>query len=119
MIFRDIQTKVEHALSQQLVAIVYGARQTGKTTLAKQISIKYTNPLYLTCDDPTTVINLTERSTTELKAYIGNADMVIIDEAQRVENIGTPSTKSLKSRAHKQLTKLGLSEEDILELLNV
>ena len=88
MIFRDIQTKVEHALSQQLVAIVYGARQTGKTTLAKQISIKYTNPLYLTCDDPTTVTNLTERSATELKAYIGNADMVIIDEAQRVENIG-------------------------------
>lgn len=88
MIFRDIQPKIEHALAQQLVAIVYGARQTGKTTLAKQISNGYSNPLYLTCDDPTVVTNLTERSISELKAYIGNADMVIIDEAQRVENIG-------------------------------
>lgn len=31
----------------------------------------------------------------------------------------TPSPKALKSRAHKQLAKLGLSEDDILELLNV
>lgn len=38
MIFRDIQTKVEHALSQQLVAIVYGARQTGKNN-ARQADI--------------------------------------------------------------------------------
>lgn len=88
MIFRDIQPKVEQALSQKLIAIVYGARQTGKTTLAKQISTSYNNPLYLTCDDPTVVTNLTKRSAVELKAYIGNSDMVIIDEAQRVENIG-------------------------------
>ncbi len=88
MIYRHIQTKVEKALSQQLVAIVYGARQTGKTTLAKQIAKKYLNPLYLTCDDPVVVSNLSGRSGPELKSYIGNADLVIIDEAQRVENIG-------------------------------
>lgn len=39
--------------------------------------------------------------------------------AQGSARTRTPSTKSLKSRAHKQLAKLGLSEEDILELLNV
>lgn len=88
VIHRDIQPKVEKALRQGLVAIVYGARQVGKTTLAKQISQLYTDPLYLNCDDPTVVTNLTSRSAIELKSYIGNANMVIIDEAQRVENIG-------------------------------
>lgn len=88
MIYRDIQPQVEKILSQQQVAIVYGARQTGKTTLAKQVSERYNNPLYLNCDDPTVVSNLTRRSAPELKAYIGNSDMVIVDEAQRVENIG-------------------------------
>lgn len=88
MIYRDIQPHVEKVLSQGQVAIVYGARQTGKTTLAKQVAARYSNPLYLNCDDPTVVTNLTKRSAPELKAYVGNADMVIIDEAQRVENIG-------------------------------
>ena len=88
MIIRDLQPKIERALKNGLVAIIYGARQTGKTTLAKQIATNYTNPLYLTCDDPTVVANLTERSSIELKAYVGNADMVVIDEAQRVENVG-------------------------------
>lgn len=88
MIVRDIQPKVEKILKQGYVAVVYGARQTGKTTLAKQIADRYSSPLYLTCDDPTVVINLKERSAVELKSYIGDADLVIIDEAQRVEDIG-------------------------------
>lgn len=88
MIYRTLQPLVEKALHQRMVAIIYGARQTGKTTLAKQVASKYENPLYLTCDDPTVVTNLTKRSAQELKSYIGNSDIVIIDEAQRVENIG-------------------------------
>lgn len=88
MIYRDLQPQIEKVLVQGQIAIVYGARQTGKTTLAKQVAERYKNPLYLNCDDPTVVVNLTRRSAPELKAYIGNADMVIIDEAQRVENIG-------------------------------
>lgn len=88
MIYRDIQPKVEKVLTQGLVAIVYGARQVGKTTLARQVAQHYSNPLYLNCDDPTVVTNITGRSAPELKSYVGNADMVIIDEAQRVENIG-------------------------------
>ena len=88
MIYRALQPMVEKVLSQQMVAIIYGARQTGKTTLAHQVSERYHNPLYLNCDDPTIVANLTKRSAQELKSYIGNSDIVIIDEAQRVENIG-------------------------------
>jgi predicted AAA+ superfamily ATPase len=71
-----------------MVAIVYGARQVGKTTLAKQIAENFHSALYLNCDDPIVVANLTDKSALELKAYIGSADLVIVDEGQRVENIG-------------------------------
>lgn len=88
LISRRLQPKVEAVLRSGQIAIVYGARQVGKTTLAKQIGEKYKNTLYLNCDDPTVVASLTEKSAVELKSYIGNADLVIIDEAQRVENVG-------------------------------
>lgn len=82
------QARVEKVLDANLVAILYGARQVGKTTLAQETAKRFTNPLYLNCDDPNVVISLTNKSAVELKSYIGNADLVIIDEGQRVENIG-------------------------------
>ncbi len=88
LIRRHIQSKVESVLSEGQVAIIYGARQVGKTTLAHQVAESYSNPLYLNCDDPLVVSSLTKKSAIQLKAYIGNSDLVIIDEAQRVENIG-------------------------------
>ena len=88
MIRRAIQSHIERIINQGMIAIIYGARQVGKTTLAKQIAENYPNHLYLNCDDPTIVSSLTEKSAVELKSYLGNASLVIIDEAQRVENIG-------------------------------
>ncbi len=85
---RSEQKRLEKTLNSGLVAILYGARQVGKTTLAKEISKPFTNPLYLNCDDPNVVVSLTNKSAVELKSYIGNSDLVIIDEGQRVENIG-------------------------------
>lgn len=85
---RHEQKQVTAVLGSGLVAIVYGARQVGKTTLAQEVAKQYTDPLYLNCDDPNVVISLTNKSAVELKSYIGAADLVIIDEGQRVENIG-------------------------------
>lgn len=82
------QKQVKKALDSNLVAILYGARQVGKTTLAKEIAKDFVAPLYLNCDDPNVVISLTNKSAVELKSYVGDADLVIIDEGQRVENIG-------------------------------
>lgn len=85
---RHEQKHVEKALNAGLVAILYGARQVGKTTLVKETAKHFKNPLYLNCDDPNVVMSLANKSAVEIKSYIGNADLVIIDEGQRVENIG-------------------------------
>lgn len=88
IIQRHEQPHIEKALNDGLVAILYGARQVGKTTLSREVAKQYKRPLYLNCDDPNIVVALTNKSALELKSYIGNSDLVIIDEGQRVENIG-------------------------------
>jgi predicted AAA+ superfamily ATPase len=85
---RSEEKLITSALNAGLIAILYGPRQVGKTTLAKKMAEKFDTSVYLSCDDPLIVTNLQNKSAQELKAYIGNAELVIIDEAQRVENIG-------------------------------
>ncbi|MCK5268535.1 MAG: ATP-binding protein, partial [Spirochaetes bacterium] len=89
MIKRSIQKHIEQVLFQQKAIIIYGARQVGKTTLIQQIAHNYGKQyLYLNCDEPDVKDSLTKKSSTELKRFIGNYSLVLIDEAQRVENIG-------------------------------
>ena len=86
---RAIQPAVEASLFQGKAIIIYGARQVGKTTLVKEILQKYPqDSLYLDCDEPDIRLALTERTSTELRALIGGGRLVVIDEAQRVRDIG-------------------------------
>ena len=85
---RAIQPRIEKVLFQGKAIIIYGARQVGKTTLLKVIQHKYTDQSeYLNCDEPDIRIALQNKTSTELKRLIGSSRLVLIDEAQRVENI--------------------------------
>jgi len=86
---RSIQDIIEKGLFRGKIAIIYGARQVGKTTMVKDIQKKYSeNSSYFNCDEPDIRDALTNKTSTEIKAFIGRKKLVIIDEAQRVENIG-------------------------------
>jgi uncharacterized protein len=86
---RAIQPAVEAALFKGKVVVIYGARQVGKTTLVKEILNRYSDRgLYLNCDEPDIRDALTNRTSTELRALMGRRTLVVIDEAQRVRDIG-------------------------------
>ena len=86
---RDIYGTVKSKLFKGRAVIIYGARQVGKTTLIKSIQKKFEkDSTYLNCDEPDITEYLTNRSSTELKALIGKSRLILIDEAQRVKNIG-------------------------------
>jgi hypothetical protein len=87
-ITRRIQKDVEKVLFKGKIAVIYGARQVGKTTLVKKIMESYEDSLYLNCDEPDIREALTDKTSTELKSFIGSRRLVVIDEAQRVKNIG-------------------------------
>lgn len=88
MIERYIEPQVRTALDEGYATILYGARQVGKTTLARKILQDAENGLYINCDEVASIERLENQSLTSLQALIGDADMVVIDEAQRVKNIG-------------------------------
>ena len=86
---RKIYTEIIQNLFKNKVIIIYGARQVGKTTLINKIkeNSKY-KTIYLNCDEIDVRQALTNKTSTELKNFIGDNKLVIIDEAQRVQNIG-------------------------------
>lgn len=84
---RVIESQIIESMFNGKAIIVYGPRQVGKTTLVKKIAKVYENALYFTCDDPSTRTLLTNPSLQQLQNITKNQKIVIIDEAQRVENI--------------------------------
>ena len=85
---RTITQAIKDNLGKKPVIVLYGARQVGKTTLVRSIMGGFKNPLYIQGDDPKDVLLLEKRSGQELAFLVSNHDLIIIDEAQRVENIG-------------------------------
>jgi len=85
---RTLEPAIRRMLFQGKVLILYGPRQVGKTTLAQNIAKDYGKVLNLSCDDPLTRQKLSNKDTVTLKALVQGYEFILIDEAQRVENIG-------------------------------
>ncbi|TSC86905.1 MAG: putative AAA+ superfamily ATPase [Parcubacteria group bacterium Gr01-1014_8] len=86
---RYLKPKIESVLGKSKIIILYGARQVGKTTLVKEILAGYTGKSrYLNCDEPDIREALTRKTSTEMKSFIGDGQLVVLDEAQRVPDIG-------------------------------
>lgn len=89
VIHRKIQDRIEGRLQPGKVIILAGARRTGKTVLLKEIMKKLDAPyLYLNGEDYTTSLKLQQKGLDEYKNLIGNNKYLVIDEAQKIENIG-------------------------------
>jgi predicted AAA+ superfamily ATPase len=86
---RLIKKHVENWMFKGKTLIIYGARQVGKTTLAEEIIASYGNQArYIDCDLASNAQALSVQEPNLLKEFIGNYKVVVIDEAQRVKNIG-------------------------------
>lgn len=71
------------------VVVICGARRTGKTTLLKEFMKGTDAPNLLVSGEDIAVQGyLSSRSVEKLKAFIGNASMFVVDEAQKVPDIG-------------------------------
>ena len=88
MINRTLQNSVLTRLGDRKVIIIYGARQVGKTTLLKEIFKNKADVMWLNGDENYAKALLDDNNSERLRAIIGKNKYVVIDEAQRVENIG-------------------------------
>jgi uncharacterized protein len=65
-----------------------GARQVGKTTLIRSLFSGTDGVIWLNGDEPDVRSLLNESTSSSLKSIIGSHKVLVIDEAQRIENIG-------------------------------
>lgn len=79
----------------------------------KMIGEEYGIFLYLNCDEPDIRTALTDKTSTELIQFLGNHTLVIIDEAQRVQNIGLTLKLIVDTAPHIQLLVTGSSAFDL------
>jgi len=89
VIHRKLSELIQKRIPDNKVIVILGPRQAGKTTLLKQL-VRQTGFDYLWWDGDQSDIRamLKDPTSTTLRSYIGDHPMVIIDEAQRIENIG-------------------------------
>jgi hypothetical protein len=88
MIDRLLHKKILGDLSRGKIIVVLGARQIGKTTILDQLAGSASRVLRLNCDNYDEAQLIENRTSTELRQLVDGYDMVLIDEAQRVINIG-------------------------------
>lgn len=89
MIVRKLTDEIEHNLFNGKAIVIIGPRQVGKTTLLRElVSRSDKRVLTLNCDEPESRDSLTGTNVAKLTAMIGDNELLIIDEAQKVDNIG-------------------------------
>lgn len=116
MISRLINQSVAADFFQGKVIAVLGPRQVGKTTLLSQLSIPSTETLWLNCDNIDDSQVLEGQTTTGLQQLVGNKRYVVIDEAQRVKNIGL--TLKMMADTFRDRVQVVVTGSSSLELSN-
>lgn len=119
MIQRQLVKIVESRLFRKKAIIIVGSRQVGKTTLLKMLADKSDRRvLNWNCDEPDVRQKLTEPTSTQLGAETANADIVFIDEAQRVQNIGITLKLLTDNFPDKQIVVTGSSALELSNSIN-
>lgn len=87
---RTIQPTIEKQLNKEKkVLILYGPRQAGKTTLISSLTKDIKDKtVFFTGDDVYAQKLFSNNELSALKPIIGNKQFLVIDEAQRIQNIG-------------------------------
>jgi len=119
MFTRELYPVILNQCFKGKAIILLGARQVGKTTLLRQvIQTAQTEVQYLNCDEPQVVEALTNRNLRELVLLVGKAKYIVIDEAQKVNNIGLTLKLIVDNIPDVQVIATGSSAFELRNRLN-
>lgn len=115
---RTVFNQIYENIGKKPILILYGARQVGKTTLIKSILSKFSHTLYLQGDDPKDALLLEHKSGKELSELISGHELVVIDEAQRVKDIGVTLKLIADNVSQARVIATGSSSFELANKLN-
>jgi len=119
MIQRALLETLRGRLFSGKAIVLLGARQTGKSTLVRElIKDRSENTLWLNADNEPVRQSLEVQNVEVLRSLLGNAAIVVIDEAQRIHNIGITAKIIIDQLAEKQLILTGSSALELANEIN-
>lgn len=119
MITRNILHKIEKELFTGKSILILGPRQVGKSTLTELLLEKSTIPyIVFNGDDADVRVLFKDMNELKLKRLFRDAKLVIIDEAQRIENIGLTLKIGVDKLKDVQIIATGSSAFELAEEIN-
>lgn len=88
MINRTLEENVGTMIGKQKAIIITGARQVGKSTLLENLLGKRSDVMWLNGDDADVRQLFETMTSTRIQALLGHAQILVIDEAQRISDVG-------------------------------
>jgi predicted AAA+ superfamily ATPase len=119
MIKRVLKEQLTSRFGKGKVIIIIGPRQVGKSTLLRELQKEMNQQtLFINCDEPDMRLMLENVTSTQLKSLIGNNTLVMIDEAQKVPNIGETLKLMADNIEEVQIVATGSSAFELLNKTN-
>jgi predicted AAA+ superfamily ATPase len=113
MIPRQIGKQVLRLMHKNRAIIIYGARRTGKTTLIRDLMQDMPNALFINGDYSNSHNLLSFRSEEELRGRFSKYRYLIVDEAQRIVDIGLKLKAIIDALPELQVLATGSSSLDL------
>lgn len=88
MIQRVLESKISQLIGGGKAIVIIGARQVGKSTLLDTVFRDQKDVMWLTGDDLDVQELFSQMTSSRLKALLGSCKTLVIDEAQRIPDIG-------------------------------
>jgi predicted AAA+ superfamily ATPase len=119
MVKRALQQTLESKIDFKKAIVVLGPRQVGKTTLINNIAGSLNSDyLYINGDDPGLRLLWNNPTQAFINTFIGEAKVIVFDEAQRLENIGLTAKMIIDANKDIQLFISGSSALEIASQIN-
>jgi len=118
MIDRILEERIKSKLGTGKIILLFGARQLGKTTLLKQLFPSTPDTLWLNGDEPDIQALLEGATSSRLRQLFAGKSLIILDEAQRISEIGLKLKLAADNISDVQIVATGSSAFELANKTN-
>lgn len=118
MILRKIDDLIKSDMFSGKAIVIMGARQVGKTTTVRNISGNADDIVWFNADEPDVRDVFANITSTRIAQLVGNKKVIVIDEAQRITDIGVKLKLITDCLPDHQLIVTGSSSFELANMIN-
>ena len=118
MINRTLGEKITSKLGTGKTILIFGARQLGKTTLLKKLFLSEPGARWLNGDEPDVQALFENATSSHLRQLFSGYNLVVLDEAQRIPDIGLKLKLAIDNIPEVQVIVTGSSSFELANKTN-